>query len=115
MKLHEPKRDTRGQGRWDRATGRYVPVTGGSRSRLPIKEDPEIPRYYGFIGMDEKYTESIDTMSALYHTLGGAPEVVGGKAGQFTTLLTRTNEEMKQAEEEQLAEMERPHSQAPEE
>ena len=70
MILHDGKRDTKNAGQWELRTGRYVPEGGGSRSRLSYDSNG-IPRYHGFVGIDEALAESIGTMSALYARLGG--------------------------------------------
>ena len=59
-------------GRRDLATGRYIPMTGGSRSKLPTAGG-EYPRYAGSIGMDKELAGKISTMEALYHHMGGFP------------------------------------------
>ncbi len=70
MVIHEQPQDVRGSGSWELNTTRYVPMSGGSRSRLPIGTNG-IRRYHGFVGIDEALTESIGTMAALYNRLGG--------------------------------------------
>lgn len=70
MVIHDGSRDTRGAGAWDINTTRYVPVSGGSRSRLPVRDNGG-RRYHGFVGIDEVLTEKIGTMAALYGRLGG--------------------------------------------
>lgn len=84
MVIHDPIKDLRGAGQWELNTTRYVPVSGGSRSRLPIGHNG-IRRYHGFVGIDEALTEKISTMAALYSRLGGGlppyPE------GSFVALL----------------------------
>ncbi len=70
MVIHEQTKDLRGAGRWEQKTTRYVPISGGSRSRLSIGSNG-IRRYHGFVGIDEALTESIGTMAALFDRLGG--------------------------------------------
>jgi len=87
MVIHEKVRDVGGQGRWDLNTTRYVPVGGGSRSRLPIADDPEYRRYPGFVGMDEHLTPDIYQVAQLYTWLGGKPVIPAGGEGTFTALI----------------------------
>jgi hypothetical protein len=87
MVIHEKVHDISGAGKWDLNTTRYVPVYGGSRSRLPIADDPDYPRYRGFVGMDESLTPSIFRISQLYAHLGGRPIIPPGDAGKFTALI----------------------------
>jgi len=87
MVIHEKARDLAGAGKWDITTTRYVPVSGGSRSRLPIADDPEYRRYAGYVGMDESLTAEIYRMSQLYHYLGGKPVIPPGDEGKFTALI----------------------------
>ena len=86
MVIHEDPQDTSGAGGRHRESGRYIPVTGGSRSRLPIRTG-KTPRYYGFVGIDEHLTESISTMAALYSKIGGRAQIPEGKVGEFVKLL----------------------------
>jgi hypothetical protein len=104
MHIHEAQHDTAGAGRWDKTTGRYIPMGGGSRSRLPIYgDDPTIRRYYGFVGMDEKLTESISTIAGLYAHIGGAPKIESGTAGTLASRILDVVEEQRKIEEEALA------------
>ena len=59
-------------GRRDLATGRYIPMMGGSRSKLSAAGG-EYPRYEGSIGIDKGLAAKISTMEALYHHMGGFP------------------------------------------
>jgi hypothetical protein len=81
--VQEGVKDVTGRGKWDGKTGRYIPMGGGSRSRVPISDDPEIPRYPGMMGIDPDQGEGIQTISALYSHLGGVPVVKPGKASKF--------------------------------
>jgi hypothetical protein len=74
MVIHDFIAETKGVGKWEVNTTRYVPVQGGSRSRLSIGSNG-VRRYYGFVGIDENLTERISTVAALYGHLGGG---VGG-------------------------------------
>ena len=87
MVIHERVHDTSGAGKWDINTTRYVPIYGGSRSRLPIADDPDYRRYPGFVGMDEHLTESIFRLSQLYNLMGGKPIIPPGDEGKFTALI----------------------------
>ena len=104
MKIHQAERDVAGQGRWDKGTGRYVPISGGNRSRLPMYDlDPKIPRYFGFVGVDERLTESISTVGALFKHMGGAPKIAAGQAGTLASRIQSVIEEQRKAEELALA------------
>ena len=87
MVIHEKVHDTQGAGKWDINTTRYVPIYGGSRSRLPVADDPEYPRYHGYVGIDEYLTESIYRISQLYDYMGGKPIIPPGDEGKFTALI----------------------------
>ncbi len=101
MVFHERVSDNRGVGKWDFATTRYIPDTGGSRSRLPLYDDKSIRRYYGLVGIDEKMSEGMFTLPALYTYLGGAPLVREGHGSIFVSLiLDETLKRMKAEEEE---------------
>ena len=52
MVIHERVEDGKGLGKRDAKTGRYIPISGGSRMRLPIYDDPRVPRYHGFVGVN---------------------------------------------------------------
>jgi hypothetical protein len=104
MKIHEVQHDLSGAGRWHKATGRYIPITGGWRSRLPIYAgDSEIRRYYGFVGIDERLTETIFTISTLFQHIGGAPKIQAGAAGTLTSRIQDVKEEQLKAEAEEAA------------
>jgi hypothetical protein len=85
--LHERVADVKGVGKWDLATGRYIPVSGGSRSRLPLIDDKDYPRYAGFIGVDESASAEIFTMPALYSLIGGAASVPQGHGNVIVKLI----------------------------
>ncbi|HKI99848.1 MAG TPA: hypothetical protein VKB51_15340 [bacterium] len=87
MVIHEKVYDITGAGKWDINTTRYVPLYGGSRSRLPVADDPEYRRYVGFVGMDEHLTPDIYRLSQLYAHLGGKPIIPPGDEGKFTALI----------------------------
>ena len=87
MEIHKPQRDKIGVGKWDLTTTRYIPVSGGSRSRLPVYDDPEQRRYTGFVGFDEFLSADIHMIPTLYQLLGGKPVLQEGDAGKFTALL----------------------------
>lgn len=104
MYIHPFHHDQRGAGRWERATGRYIPRSGGSRTRLPVYDDEDYPRYHGFVGIDEKLTPHIGTIAQLYHHMGGGVYMPPGEVGEFLQLLL--NEAARQplvVEEEDLA------------
>jgi len=87
MVIHDKVLDIFGAGKWDVTTTRYVPITGGSRSRLPVADDPDYRRYHGFVGMDEHLTPEIFKIAQLYAHLGGKPIIPEGEEGQFTALI----------------------------
>ena len=87
MVIHERVADVRGVGKWDLGTTRYIPVSGGSRSRLPVYDDPVYKRYFGFVGIDESLTAEIHTMATLYAHLGGTPVVHEGHGSVFVSLI----------------------------
>lgn len=87
MHIHENKVDVSGAGRWDAATGRYIPMLGGFRTRLPVADDPSVPRYHGFVGIDEKLTPNIGTVAAYIQLVGGGVYIPEGNAGKFVELI----------------------------
>jgi hypothetical protein len=87
MVIHELAPDHKGAGKWDPGTTRYIPLHGGSRSRLPVADDKDYRRYYGFVGMSEDLTAEIHTVHALYHYLGGTPVVHEGHGSVFVKLI----------------------------
>jgi hypothetical protein len=87
MIMHDAKYDKRGAGRWDPDTTRYIPQQGGSRSRLSMKDSESIPRYHGFVGLDERMSGDINSVHALYDYLGGKPAIPSGPAGPYVRML----------------------------
>ena len=87
MVIHERVADVKGVGKWDYNTTRYIPVSGGSRSRLPVYDDKAYHRYYGLVGVDEHLSEEIYTMPALYAFLGGKAILPEGHGSVFTGLI----------------------------
>jgi len=85
--IHQNVVDTKGSGRWDINTGRYIPVSGGSRSKLPIGDDPDIRRYYGFIGINESMTAEFSTLAVYFNRVGGGVYIPEGDAGKFIQLI----------------------------
>jgi hypothetical protein len=104
MVIHEKVHDTSGAGKWDLHTTRYVPVYGGSRSRLPIVDDPDYRRYPGFVGMDERLTPEIFRIAQLYHYMGGKPIIPPGDEGKFTALILGQTVERLEAQPEDAEE-----------
>ncbi len=86
MVIHEKVHDLSGAGKWDINTTRYVPIYGGSRSRLPIADDPEYRRYPGFVGIDEHLTADLYRIALLYQYMGGSAPVEEGE-GSFTAMI----------------------------
>ena len=103
MILHDATYDKRGAGHWDRDTTRYVPWGGGSRSRIPIIDVQSVPRYYGFIGIDERLSEEINSLPKLYHWLQGRPAIPSGAAGPYVTKLMELSLRWMRPMEEQEA------------
>ncbi|HUJ74940.1 MAG TPA: hypothetical protein VL359_08785 [bacterium] len=104
MKIHPRTVDVRGSGRWDINTTRYIPHSGGSRSRLPIVDDADYARYPGYVGMDERLTEDLSTMIKLYGHLGGKVVVPEGAGNTFVSLiLEETLAKLRREEEETKA------------
>ena len=87
MVIHEKFHDLTGAGKYDMNTTRYIAVQGGSRSRLPVQDDPDIRRYHGFVGIDEWLTESVFQIAVLFHLIGGKPVVLPGQEGSFAALI----------------------------
>ncbi len=101
MVIHDRVLDSKGVGKWDIGTTRYIPVSGGSRSRLPVHDDPAYRRYFGFVGISEELTADIFTLPALYAYLGGAPVVHEGHGSVFVKLiLDETLKHLQAGEEE---------------
>lgn len=105
MEIHKPPRDKHGIGKWDLITTRYIPLSGGSRSRLPVYDDPEQRRYPGFVGFDEFLTPDIHILPVLYQYLGGKPLLQEGDAGKFTALLLGQTMERLEAADAALPDM----------
>ena len=77
-------------GRRDLETGRYIPMMGGSRSKLSAA-DGEYPRYAGSMGIDKGLAAKISTMEALYHHMGGFPSYM--PAGSLSASISELVEE----------------------
>jgi hypothetical protein len=104
MQIHQADSNVSGAGRWDKATGRYIPMHGGTRSRLAMYDtDPKIPRYYGFVGIDERLSDTISSVHALYKHMGGAPKIAAGAAGTLASRIQSVMEDQRKAEAEALA------------
>jgi len=99
MVIHDRVADAKGAGKRDAGTSRYIPIGGGSRTRLPVYDDPRIPRYPGFVGLNASQSEDIYTLPALYAELGGSPVVKVGQGSKFVGLVA----ERKPKEEDELA------------
>ena len=87
MVIHDKVLDHFGAGKWDVTTLRYVPLSGGSRSRLPVADDPDYRRYPGFVGIDEHLTPDIFKIAQLYAHMGGKAIIPDGDEGKFTQLI----------------------------
>lgn len=100
MVIHDRESDMKGVGKWDFATGRYIPLSGGSRSRLPLWDDKNYPRYVGYVGVDEHLSDTLYTMPALYAYLGGAPAMLEGHGSVFVGLIRQAAVDRMKAEDE---------------
>lgn len=101
MVIHERVHDLRGAGKWDLNTTRYLPIYGGSRSRLPVADDTDYRRYPAFVGIDESMTQDLYLLGTLYRHLGGKAFIPEGRAGQFVSLiLGQTMERLEHEAEE---------------
>lgn len=63
-----------GAGKWDIGTSRYIPVGGGSRSRLEVNSEGIRP-YRGFAGIDRQGEKRFDAIGELYSKLGGGARI----------------------------------------
>jgi hypothetical protein len=97
MKFHEAQVEIRGIGVWDARSTRYVPISGGSRSRLATiyRGYEDIRRYHGGVGMSEGLTESIGTMGNLYKHIGGGIMVTPQTAAYISRLVEQSAKWMK--------------------
>lgn len=94
MVSDEKEQDIVGAGRWEVNTGRYIPISGGSRSRLAIPDDPDYRRYQGFIGFDQHLIPAIHMMSDLYSFLGGkALDITGPRSVSTISTLGQSVEQ----------------------
>ena len=105
--LHEKEAGLRGAGRLDLGTTRYVPISGGSRSRLPVYDDKRYSRYLGFVGIDESLTENISTISRLYTFLGGTPVILEGEGEDYVRQILEQTRAKIQANIEDAQRMEK--------
>ena len=87
MKIHKQETDVANAGSHDPATMRYIPLSGGSRSALPVTKEPQYPRYAGFVGMDERLTENISKIADWYNYMGGRPKISAGDHGKLVRLM----------------------------
>ena len=71
----------------DYTTGRYIPMGGGTSSRLSYLDDPEIRRYWGFVGIDESKSYEMPTIVELIRYLSGGVYIPEGPAGEFIKLI----------------------------
>ena len=92
MQFHEAQFELKGLGRWDAGTTSYIPISGGSRSRLPLIYNgyEDIRRYYGGVGMSEGLTESIRNIGNWYKHIGGGILVSAQTAAYVSRLLEQS-------------------------
>ena len=82
MKIHR-KPEKKNAGKYDIESGRYVPIGGGSRSRLPVADDDKYRRYPGLVGIDERLSEDIYRVSHLYNHITSSIEIPTGPKGEY--------------------------------
>jgi len=92
MHFYPRPKERVGVGMFEATTGRYVPLTGGSYSRLSIVDDPAIRRYWGFVGVDESKTADMKSVADLYKYLSGGVYIPEGPAGEFIKLILATTQ-----------------------
>jgi hypothetical protein len=92
MQFHKAQFELRGLGQWDAGTTRYVPMSGGSRSRIPLifPGYEDIRRYYGGVGMNEGLTESIHNIGDWYRHIGGGILVTPQTAAYVSRLIEQS-------------------------
>lgn len=86
-----------GAGKWDINTNRYVPIGGGSRSRLAMGTKGIRP-YGGFSGIDEKDANKPESMGGLYARLQGGSRI----SAQDSAFISARNQVEKDASEPPL-------------
>lgn len=91
MVIHNRVDDAMSVGKRDAATGRYIPIGGGSRTRLPVYDDPRIPRYLGFVGINASQSEEIYTLPALYAELDDSASVPVAQGSEIETPVAEAN------------------------
>ena len=79
MAKDQPIFGAHGVGKWDVSTNRYIPFSGGSRSRLPMGTKGIRP-YRGFSGVDQRAEEEIDNIGTLYTRLKGGSRIASQDA-----------------------------------
>ncbi len=82
-KLNPKQIDKSGSGRWDRNTLRYIPISGGSRSALPLEGESKIPRYRGWIKPDERHWEQLPLLQEYFSFLGGGFFISEGNNNEY--------------------------------
>ncbi len=82
MKIHR-KPEKKNAGKYDVDSGRYVPISGGSRSRLPVADDDKYRRYAGLVGIDERLSEDIYRVSHLYNHITNPVVIPEGPEGEY--------------------------------
>ena len=83
MVIHRRVDDAKSVGKRDARSGRYIPIGGGSRTRLPVSDDPRIPRYLGFVGINPRQSEDIYTLPALYAELDHAARAPAAQGSEL--------------------------------
>lgn len=70
----EETEGTEKRGIWDADTARYIPMGGGSISRLPPEEN-KIRPYSGFLGVNPSVARKNPTVGDLFRKLGGGAKM----------------------------------------
>ena len=70
----ELENSAHGAGKWDIGTSRYIPIGGGSRSRVE-EHAGSIRPYLGFAGLYRKGEEKFDSIKGLYSKIGGGSRI----------------------------------------
>ena len=94
MVLHENKSDLKDAGSLERSTGRYIPVSGGTRSKLPLVDEKSVRRYYGFVGIDESMTPTINSVATLFAQIGGGVYIPEGPAGEYIQKILQRSQKL---------------------
>ena len=81
-----------GGGKWDVNTNRYIPMGGGSRSKLPLKIKGIRP-YQGFTGIDRPEERKLDTVEDLILEMGGGSRISAQDESYLNSVIKKLEEE----------------------